>query len=98
MSNQKIIQQAITAILAISLTGPVIAANSSQKMDSSMGSDIKGMEKCYGVTKAGMNDCGTASHSCAGEAKIDGAKDAWVYMPTGLCNKIVGGSTKPPQT
>lgn len=49
------------------------------------------MEKCYGITKAGKNDCQTASSACAGTAKKDRQKDAWIYIPKGTCDKIVGG-------
>lgn len=52
-----------------------------------------GNEKCYGVAKAGKNDCQTASSSCAGTSKVDGQKDAWLFAPAGLCAKLVGGST-----
>jgi uncharacterized membrane protein len=52
------------------------------------------MEKCYGITKAGMNDCQTASTACAGTAKQDGQKDAWLLLPKGTCEKIVGGAPK----
>lgn len=57
----------------------------------------EGMEKCYGVVKSGKNDCGSASkaHSCAGQASKSGAGDEWVYVPEGLCDKLVGGSSKP---
>jgi uncharacterized membrane protein len=41
---------------------------------------------------AGMNDCGTSKHSCAGKATVSGAPDEWVFVPTGTCNKIVGGT------
>ncbi len=51
-------------------------------------------EKCYGVSKAGKNDCATKTSSCAGTAKEDGQKDAFVVVPKGLCDKLVGGSTK----
>lgn len=50
------------------------------------------MEKCYGVVKAGKNDCGGAGNSCAGTIKADGVKDAWLLLPKGTCEKIVGGS------
>ena len=50
-------------------------------------------EKCYGIAKAGQNDCQTATSSCAGTAKKDGQKDAWIAVPKGTCGKIVGGST-----
>jgi uncharacterized membrane protein len=49
-------------------------------------------EKCYGITKAGKNDCQTANSSCAGTSKRDGQADAWIYVPAGTCGKIVGGS------
>ena len=52
-------------------------------------------EKCYGVSKAGKNDCQTASSSCAGTARRDGQKDAWIYVPAGTCDKVVGGSSQP---
>ena len=50
----------------------------------------KKMEQCYGIAKAGKNDCGSKSHSCHGQSTKDGG---WLYVPAGLCNKIVGGST-----
>jgi uncharacterized membrane protein len=52
-------------------------------------------EKCYGVVKAGKNDCQTATGSCAGSAKRDAQSDAWVYVPAGTCDKIVGASPEP---
>jgi len=51
-------------------------------------------EKCYGISKAGKNDCQTASASCAGTQKKDAQADAWIYVPAGTCGKIVGGSIK----
>jgi len=53
----------------------------------------KGNEKCYGVAKAGKNDCGSAdgSHACAGAAKKDNDPNEWVYVPKGLCDKLAGG-------
>lgn len=49
-------------------------------------------EKCYGVSKAGKNDCNTATSSCAGTSKRDGQQDAWIYVPAGSCARLVGGS------
>lgn len=51
-------------------------------------------EKCFGVAKAGKNDCQTANSSCAGTSKRDAQKDAWLYVPAGTCARIVGGSDK----
>ena len=56
----------------------------------------KEVEKCYGVAEAGKNDCQTASSSCAGTSTEDGQADAWIYLPKGTCDKIVGGSTEAP--
>lgn len=54
----------------------------------------KNADKCYGVVKAGKNDCQTANSACAGTSTKDGQKDAWVYVPKGTCDKLVGGSMK----
>jgi uncharacterized membrane protein len=58
---------------------------------------MKNLEKCYGVAKAGKNDCGSSNgtHSCAARSKKDGDKNEWLLVPNGLCNKLVGGSTVP---
>ena len=52
-------------------------------------------EKCHAVVRARMNDCFTASNSCAGTAREDGQRDAWVYVPAGTCEKIAGGNLTP---
>ena len=52
-------------------------------------------EKCYGIVKAGKNDCQTANSSCAGTSKRDNQGDAWIYVPAGSCDKVVGGATQP---
>jgi uncharacterized membrane protein len=52
-------------------------------------------EKCYGVVKAGLNDCQTSTHSCAGTSTTDNQADAWLYVPAGTCSKLTGGSDKP---
>ena len=51
------------------------------------------MEKCYGVAKAGMNDCKAGEGTtCQGTSTEDGQMNAWVLTPAGLCDKLVGGS------
>ncbi|SOD94555.1 DUF2282 domain-containing protein [Caenispirillum bisanense] len=52
-------------------------------------------EKCYGVAKAGQNDCQTPTSSCAGTSKMDGEKAAFILVPKGTCAKIVGSSPQP---
>ena len=54
------------------------------------------VEHCYGVAKAGKNDCQTANSSCAGTSKHDSQPDAFVLVPAGTCAKIAGGSTEAP--
>jgi uncharacterized membrane protein len=54
------------------------------------------LERCYGISKAGKNDCATATSACAGTAKQDDQKDAWVYLPKGTCEKLTGASPKSP--
>ena len=55
-------------------------------------------EKCYGIAKAGKNDCQTANSSCAGTSKRNAQGDAWIYVPQGSCDKVVNGSPKPKQS
>jgi len=53
-------------------------------------------EKCAGVAKAGMNDCGAldGSHACAGQATQSDVDTEWVYVPEGTCAKIGGTVAK----
>ncbi len=51
------------------------------------------MEKCYGVVKAGANDCAGAGHSCAGQASADASSAEFIMLPSGTCDKLAGGST-----
>lgn len=53
-------------------------------------------EKCYGVAKAGMNDCFFSGNSCAGTSVRDNEPGAWIYVPSGTCRKITGGTLEPP--
>ncbi len=73
---------AVTSLLAVG--GSMLTATSAVAADE---------EKCYGVAKAGKNDCATKMSSCAGTSKKDNQKDAFVVVPKGLCGKLSGGST-----
>ena len=53
--------------------------------------DDPNSEKCYGIAKAGKNDCATNAHACAGQSTRAGGKE-WVKVPKGTCERIVGGS------
>ncbi len=88
MSNRdKLIRAAMTAFLAMATTHAAIAATNNDQNQSG-----QNREKCYGVVKAGMNDCATATSSCAGSSTKDKQADAFVFVPSGLCEKLVGGS------
>lgn len=53
-------------------------------------------EKCYGIAKAGQNDCAsTGNNSCGGTSKANADPRAWIYVPGGYCDRIVGGSLTP---
>lgn len=80
-------QRAMIAAAAASLLSTMLVAAPAAAQEK---------EKCYGIAKAGQNDCGTAQHTCAGKAKKDNAPDEWKYVPKGTCEKL-GGKTRPPE-
>ncbi|MGM9480403.1 BufA1 family periplasmic bufferin-type metallophore [Roseateles sp. NT4] len=84
MKNQALVSSALAAALSLGLVAQAQAADA-------------GKEKCYGIAKAGQNDCATAngSHSCAGQSKADKDANEWKYVAKGTCEKE-GGSTKAP--
>lgn len=79
-SSDRIIRSAFASLLAV---GVLSAADSAlaAKGDN---------EKCAGIVKAGKNDCGTSVSSCAGTAKVDNDKEAWIFVPKGTCERIAG--------
>ena len=80
------IAAAVGSFLAAGMTGTAVASD----MDSK---DSKG--KCYGVAKAGKNDCAANGHSCAGQAKTDNDPEEWKHMSAHDCAKA-GGKTEAP--
>lgn len=84
MSVQNKTSLAAASILAIALSASPAMSHAGKP----------GYEKCQGVAKAGMNDCGANGHSCAGQAAVDADPNEWVYLPEGTCEKIVGGKVK----
>lgn len=83
-----IVKSAIASILALTVTGTLTAAAHAITAQAKT-------EKCYGIVKAGMNDCQTSKQACAGSSTKDNQPDAFILVPKGLCNKIVGGSLTP---
>lgn len=68
----------------------VVAALGGLTFNSAMAADKPGMEKCAGVIKAGKNDCATSGNACHGHVNSDKNPEAWIYVPKGTCDKIVG--------
>ncbi len=97
--SKPVIVAALGAVVALGLCSAAVADNSgSMQMQKHTKKMLMkempgGFEKCYGIAKAGKNDCASGTEACAGQAKMDGAKDAWLGVPKGTCDKIVGGST-----
>lgn len=82
--SKTLIGSALAGVLAIGLSATAQDAEAAKP----------GFEKCAGVVKAGMNDCGTSTHSCGGQASADGDPEEWIYVPAGTCEKIAGATLK----
>jgi uncharacterized membrane protein len=79
--SDRVIRSAIATVVAVGLaaaSGQALAAKGEK------------FEKCAGIVKAGKNDCGTSHSSCHGSIKEDGDKEAWIKVPKGTCEKIMG--------
>lgn len=50
-------------------------------------------EACYGIAKAGQNDCKGNGHACAGQSTKDKDAGEFKLVPSGTCQKM-GGSLK----
>ena len=81
MNQRLVISAALASVLAMGLASQVSAQD-------------KGKEKCYGVAKAGANDCANLSgtHSCAGQSKNAMGADEWNYVAKGTCAQMGGKS------
>jgi len=82
MNPSLIASSALASMLALGL------------LDAASAADVAGKEKCFGIVKAGQNDCANLSgtHSCAGQSKADMGADEWKYVAKGTCQKM-GGKT-----
>ena len=79
MNHRLVVSSALASVLALGLVG----AASAQE---------KGKDKCFGIAKAGQNDCAnlSGSHSCAGQSKADNSPDEWKYVAKGTCTDLKG--------
>jgi len=90
MNHQTTIQAALAGILALGITATALGGPGPVTPKA-------GQEKCYGIAKAGQNDCGTAKHACAGlGSKTDKDAGEWKYVAKGTCESM-GGKTEPPK-
>ena len=82
MHHGDTIRAAIAALLAL---GTVNASYG-------QAADAKKQEQCFGIAKAGQNDCATSKtpHSCAGLAKLNNDPRDFKYVPAGTCEKVGG--------
>ena len=79
-----------STLTKLAVAGALTAALAAAPLAGALAAD---MEKCYGVAKAGMNDCKAGEGTtCQGSSTMDGQKNAWVLTPAGLCEKLTGGS------
>jgi uncharacterized membrane protein len=79
MNQRLVLSSALASALALGLVGQVAAQD-------------KGKEKCYGIAKAGANDCANlaGTHSCAGQSKADNDAGEWKYVAKGTCKDMKG--------
>ena len=83
IKKHALITTAVSSLFAISALGLSLNATAQDAE----------LEKCYGVVKAGKNDCAGPGHTCQGQAKVDGGDNEFVMVPAGTCERLVNGST-----
>ena len=74
------LQVAITGVLT--LAGAALTSTAFAEDDSK--------EQCAGIVKAGKNDCATSTNDCHGHVTSNANTEAWIYVPKGTCDRIVG--------
>jgi uncharacterized membrane protein len=81
------------ALILAATAGLFAVSNTALAADKDHSSD----EKCFGIAKAGQNDCASKSgtHSCAGQAKKDNDPLDWKYVAKGSCKTMGGTMTAP---
>ena len=80
--THNLLKAAITGAIALSATALTTSAFAAD--------EHAGQEQCAGIVKAGKNDCATAKNACHGHVETDAAPMAWIYVPKGTCDRIVG--------
>ncbi|MCO5143165.1 MAG: DUF2282 domain-containing protein [Oligoflexia bacterium] len=90
MQNHKKQMSLTSLVVAGLLASSISMANDGHDHSHEM-SGSKDTEKCAGIVKKGMNDCGANGHACAGKAKKDNDPNEWITVSKGTCAKIAGG-------
>jgi uncharacterized membrane protein len=87
MNHRLAVSSALASVMALGLAATAGAASHAAKEPAA-----KGKEKCFGIAKAGQNDCANLSgtHSCAGQSKVDNGADEWKYVAAGTCKDMKG--------
>ncbi len=85
-----------TNTLVTTALASLIALGALGVQSTAYAADKKDVEKCYGVAKAGKNDCKTMTNACAGHSMSDAQADAFIALPKGTCERIAGGSLEAP--
>ncbi len=98
MKDQRtILNTAVAGLLAMGFAAAAVPAGAEDMAGMAMKpQDHANKEKCFGIAKAGQNDCGSnkAKHSCAGQSKEDNDPKDFKYVAKGTCEKM-HGSLKP---
>jgi uncharacterized membrane protein len=87
MNTRDAINAGVILAIAAAMLGAVAA---SVRRGNGDGSNVQ-RERCYGVAKAGQNDCANALHSCATQSASDNDKREWIALPKGSCERLAGG-------
>ncbi len=93
MKNNKklLIKMAITGTLALAVPQQSFAIKTQAEVEKYSAEFVKnGKERCAGRVLAGMNDCPTSEHACAGLASEDANPEEYIWLPVGTCAKIAG--------
>jgi uncharacterized membrane protein len=77
----------IKMLSTVVLAGAVTAALASFAVPASAAEEAA-MEKCYGVSLKGQNDCAAGAHSCAGTSTVDYQGDSFKLVPAGTCTNM----------
>ena len=87
MNHRLAVSSALASVMALGLAATAGAASHAAKEPAA-----KGKEKCFGIAKAGQNDCANLSgtHSCAGQNKVDNDPGEWKYVAKGTCKSMNG--------